>query len=287
MEGESAGGLAAIIAMFMNADKTAELGIPIDAILLRYPMVRHYTRKFPPNGMAMYMNRLFTQDEVTLHAKTLVDAVHQLETQGLVPTRTSDSAPRSMSAAFLLSMSGLWQSSFQRAHMQSSPTKCCATALPPPSLSPLAVSTAPAPHNSATDFNTDSLDAIQRAHLLTPTTVPSLLPPLIIYHAHDDLNCAFADTQLFVDTLLKQYPCTYREDETVFLKKVTRLEGKLHFHKDKAGKGKGKEERNGSLERIQTENVGHGFDYDLEVDKEDWLGEAYRRVDRFWSEELD
>lgn len=282
MEGESAGGLAAIIAMFLNAEKGSGLGIRIDGLLLRYPMVKHYARVFPANGKASYMNRLFTQKEVHQHAQKLLHAIDELSKRGLVPTRSRDSAPKSMSAAFLLSMSGTWQRSFQRSHAHHTLHQYGDEHNDTNNTNGSTTTTTAA-------NNPDFMDGIERASHYANITHHALLPPITIYHAHDDQNCPFEDTRLFTDLLIQHYPGTYAEGETIFLEKVKRLEAKLRVATAAVDGGDGNGDEHEAhqstktrLDRVSTEHVGHGFDYDLETCQEDFLREAYVRLDGFW-----
>lgn len=245
IEGESAGGLAAVMAMFMNAEHTTGLKVHIDGLLLRYPMVRHYSRTFPPDGTTTYMTRSFKQEEVDEHAKKLLGAVKELDSKGLTPSRECDSAPRSMSAAFLLSMSGLWQTSFQRRHLKD---QMCTAAEQP-----------------------SYMDGLERAQWYMDKVDHSLLPPIALYHGYDDQNCPFEDTETFVDILTQNYPDTWIRGQSIFLRKVVGLKAKLRFDREQR-----------VLERSPTNHVGHGFDYDLDAEQEQFLKESYELMDRFW-----
>lgn len=233
VEGESAGGHAAVTALFLNADMHTGDHINIKAVLLRYPMIKHYARSFPDGGRVTYMGTTFSKADVETRALEVKAAVEELEKYGLVPTRTCDHAPHGMSAAFLLSMTKLWQGMFQRHHY-------------------------PIAHEPVKSDEPAFMDGLERAVYYAGKVEEEWLAPIIIYHGHDDANCPVEDTEEFVRLLTQLYPQKYIRDKTVFLEIVTELKAKPTFnHITK------------KLESVSTSSIGHGFDYSLDIVKED------------------
>jgi hypothetical protein len=116
VEGESAGGLAAATALFINADKISGLKIHISAAVLRFPMIEHYTRDITGLTKFSYVDKTFTREEVAVQANKIQTAITVLEKSGFLPTRVRSAPPQHMCAAFILSVLGRWGGSFQRQH---------------------------------------------------------------------------------------------------------------------------------------------------------------------------
>jgi acetyl esterase/lipase len=245
MEGESAGGHAAVTALFRNAAKKNTRKLNIDAVLLRYPMLKHYTRKFPDEGSVTYMNKKFSKEQVDAQVNKINAAVDELERVDLVPTRAGDHPPHGMAFAFLLSMSGKWEESFTRRHHRD--------------------------HDAEMPGDPDYMDCLERAHYYAPNVENARLPPIMMYHGHDDPNCPFSDTQQFLDFLTQKYDGRYTKGETVVLEKVYELNAKPQFDAKK-----------GMLVQGPTTAVGHGFDYSLEEEKEPFLKRTHEGIDGFW-----
>ncbi|KAF1846345.1 alpha/beta-hydrolase [Cucurbitaria berberidis CBS 394.84] len=240
IEGESAGAHAAVTAMFLNADKGDGAKLNINAALLRYPMIAHYERSFPSRSKTLsYMGHNVFEADAIHQASAIVAEIEVLQKLGLVPTRARGYAPEYMAPAFLLSTTGFWKYLFQRRHQ-------CSSGLP--------------------SDERDYMDCLERAEKCSTTVESRHLPPIVMYHGHDDLNCPYHNTEKFKQLLMKYYPEQYVENETVFLEPVT-------FLNEKAG-----------LEGNYSPEVGHGFDYALRGDREPFLKRAYERVDRFWPE---
>lgn len=252
VEGESAGGAVAVTALWANADKKTGTHLPIKAALLRYPMIAHYKRDFPPNNASLvYMGKEFTRAQVEEQAQAISDEVENLDWALMMPMRMKGYAPQYMSGAFLLSTTKLWQKLFQRTH-EVDYLNTHGRVGPP--------------------YNEDLYDSIARAEFLSGHVNHDLLPPIVMYHGYDDTNCPIADTEMFKSFLVKYYPSRYVDGDTVVLHTVTQLEGKLTLNHKK------------EIVRVTSKPVGHGFDYDLERKREPFLKEAYGKIQNFWIE---
>jgi acetyl esterase/lipase len=246
IEGESAGGHAIITTLFLNADKDLDFKLPIKAVMLRYPMIGHYSRTFPitTNGKMGFMNAEFDKDEVNEYAKGIKEAIHRLETTtvggqtGFVRTRTKGYAPEYMWAAPVLTIAGEWKGLFQRSHggEKSKPDEI---------------------------YN---LDCLERVVKMRVSVDPELLPPIVIHHAADDANCPIADTAEFKEILQGTFPDRYLPgDEMVRVIKVIQLE-----------------EPDGIKGKEPSKAVGHGYDYWQE--NEPFQLECFKFVSEFWPE---
>ncbi|KAH7339227.1 Alpha/Beta hydrolase protein [Pyrenochaeta sp. MPI-SDFR-AT-0127] len=228
IEGESAGGQAVITALFLNADKLNGTKLKIKSALLRYPMIEDYQRSWTIAGKSLtYMGKRFSKDDIDQQARLIAKEITFLENMDLCPTRSKGYAPQYMSSAFLLSAStsGLWKWAFTRQHGLR--------------------------HNIAGGSkDPDYADSLGRAVLQKETTEHEYLPPIYMYHGHDDTNCPFQETDCFKKVLIALYPTRYVESKTIHLEKVT--------------------------------DVGHGFDYDLDADREEFVRKAYCWIDNFW-----
>jgi hypothetical protein len=91
VEGESAGGHAAVTAMWLNAEKNGP-HIPIEVALLRYLMVAHYERTFVGPAMG-YMDALRPKAQVEELAGDVKAIILELERLKVVPTVTARHAP--------------------------------------------------------------------------------------------------------------------------------------------------------------------------------------------------
>lgn len=223
-------------ALFLNADINNGTKLNINAALLRYPMLAHYQRSFPGNGQPLnYMNHKVSEDDAKKQAEAIVAAVQELERYGLVPTRAKGYAPQYMAPAFLLSTTKKWKDMFKRKH-----------------------------EHRATGDSRDNADCIERASKCLKDVEHKYLPPIVVYHGHDDTNCPYEDAEQFKEILTKYKPSPYIENETFFLERVTQLS-----------------EKNG-VAGNQSSEVGHGFDYALSAEREPFLKRAYERVDGFW-----
>ncbi|KAH9862670.1 hypothetical protein J1614_010763 [Plenodomus biglobosus] len=248
IEGESAGGHAAVTAMFANGETERDLlnpwacGLPISAVFLRYPMLKHYERDCPDT--VSYMNMTFSKEQINWHVAELQDAVSELETLSLIPTRSNSHPPQHMSAAFLLSVTKTWQIAFQRFEYQGYPFDA-------------------------------SMDALERvtAYSQAPYLIKdrAKLPPIIIYHGNQDPNCPIADTLEFCNLLKSSFPDQYIDSETLFFDKVTKLEAQPRWIPSMM-----------QLEDVSVSGVGHGFDYDLDWTKEPFMQYAFYNITKFW-----
>lgn len=244
--GESAGGNAAVTAMFLNAEEKTGPKIAIDAVLLRFPMIKHYTRSFPPTGKVNYMGTDFTKAQVETHAGKVMAAVRKLDDVGLTPTVTSHHPPKGMAAAFLLSMTGSWQSCFQRRHFPSTKLK------------------------APTD-DPKYMDGLEHAKYYHNKVDQSFLPPIVIYHGHDDANCPVGDTIAFQDLMIKHYPGKYSQDQNISVEMVTEIKAKPTWNPASQ-----------KIVSTSTQAVGHGFDYSLELASEPFLQSAYDELNKLW-----
>lgn len=186
VEGESAGGNAAVVALFLNADRKIGTEIPIHAALLRYPMLAHYKRTFGDDDPIHHMGTDYTKHHLIKQARLILDERDRLQATGYLTTRGSSSAPKNMAAALLLSVSKFWEGLFKREK----------------------------PGQSTKDPFVNK-DCIERARESVDIINADLLPAMCIYHGDEDKNCPLKDTEEFVDVLRKNYPTVYAGDRLV------------------------------------------------------------------------
>ncbi|KAH6037385.1 hypothetical protein HBI82_018170 [Parastagonospora nodorum] len=186
VEGESAGGNAAVVALFLNADKVTGTKIPICAALLRYPMLAHYKRSFDKPTIG-YMNEERTKEEVFEQVRLILNERDKLQAMGYLPTRGNSSAPENMAPAFLMSVTHSWQLSFQRVK----------------------------PGQSIVSDPFANKDCIERAMESIGRIDASFLPAMFIYHGDIDSNCPLDDTKQFMKVLRENYPTAYAGDRLV------------------------------------------------------------------------
>jgi hypothetical protein len=173
----------------------------------------------------------FTKPDLDMHAQRLKDEITKIETltiqgqTGFMRTRCKGYAPEYMWSAPLLSLTGQWTWMFQRDHGRLATTV------------------------SVNDTAPWNYDCLERARELCMVVDHEALPPLVVHHAVDDANCAFADTEEFKEVLYECYPSRYPRDKCkdgegmVWLVPVTELR-----------------ERDGVVGNVSTV-VGHGYDY--------------------------
>jgi acetyl esterase/lipase len=253
VEGESAGGHAAVMALWINAAHDGPK-LSIKSCLLRYPMLAHYARGFPKDkGKIVYMGESFTPSDVTKRAHDVVAAIDELEEWGLVPTRSKGYAPQYMSATFLLSLTKLWQPVFQRKHGK----KIGSRGTIDPSVP-------------------DYMDCLDRVDKCVNSVDHNYLPPIGMYHGVQDTNCPIENTRIFQSILKEKYP-VYQKKNAVFLHEVSYLNWKYSLVQ--AGKG-GAKKADFTWQRI--DKVEHAFDYDLDIAREPFLQDTYATIDEFW-----
>lgn len=245
IEGESAGGHAAVTTAFLNAAKTDGVKLPIRVALLRYPMIAHYTRTYTEG--ADFMRNVTNLQDTKAQESLVEKEIQLLEKHGLVPTRVKGYAPDKMAGAFLLSMMGRWTAMFKRAHD-----------LDVGAVEELIVW----PTNKNVEH---TWDCIERAEASVEDVDHSVLPVMLMYHGRNDVNCPIDDTLKFVNALKTKYPTRYNA-ETVQLQAVLTLSGQ--------------EKPEG--QRNAVTSVGHGFDYDIREEHETFLKEIYAKVDEQW-----
>lgn len=236
--------------MFLNAAIENAQPLPLKAVFLRYPMLKHYKRTFPTDGTKVgFMDGKYSEGEIEEYEKKLkaellrLEQVKSLHQTGFVRTRTKGYAPAYMWAAPLLSLTGDWQWMFQRAHKAGADQAI----------------------DKTTPWNYDSLDRVEKMH---DKVNHAFLPPIIMHHAPDDTNCLYADTQQFKDLLHQYYPAQYPQgssDEKVLLVEVEELTSHP-------------EVLNGKKENPNV--VGHGYDY--WQDDEPFQVKCYGRVSKYW-----
>ena len=253
VEGESAGGQAAVTAMWLNATKGGP-NLPIKVALLRYPMIAHYKRdwektadKEENKGKNQYMGQWFTEMEVKERAKDVGAVIRELEKRGVVPTCSERWPSEGMAFAFLLSMAQTWKDLLRRKHGD------CSLADP---------------------TNTDYMDGLERAKHTSKDVEPDFLPPIHIFHGWDDPNCDVKDTIEFRDTLrdAKLYGDRFKENRMLYMNIVQSLQTRPTWNSETK-----------EVERGVSEKVGHGFDYWLDEDKEPFLEHAYTWVCKRWN----
>lgn len=192
IEGESAGGQAAATAMFINADTEAGTHIKLAVALLRYPMIKHYTRHFDEDVDIPFMEEVSTlagrRDKdgkvgVSLReqAEDILKAIEWLEGQGYLPTRVNSSPPDKMPGAFLFSVTDMWKALLQRQH-----------------------------HGEELTDPVDIMDGLERAAYSADRVNHADLPPIYMYHGDADTNCLIGDTKKFEEILRDNYPTRYK-----------------------------------------------------------------------------
>jgi acetyl esterase/lipase len=246
VHGESAGGHAVVTSMFLNAEKSVGLDLPIKIALLRYPMVKHYTRLFPATGTLTYMGKSVTHAETIARRRAFEREIWLLEKYGLVPARSKGFAPQWMSCAFVLATTGRWKTMFQRSHGPYTQALIEGNADLGAEIAWPAVGSE----------NEGSWDCVERAKGSMDKVGHGKLPRVVMYHGTGDGNCPVGDTRELRDVLIEKYPGRYNE-ETAFLEERETLQGK-------------------------EGPVDHAFDYNLEVGNEKWLKEIFEKVDEAW-----
>jgi acetyl esterase/lipase len=251
VEGESAGAHAAVTAMWLNASTEYQFNIPIQAALLRYPMIAHYERTIKPGEQVPYIGGKHELAHVQERAKLVEDEILRLEGLGIVPTCTKRSPPRGMAFAVFLSVSHRWQSLFQREHGESRLRG----------------------KQDVDEVDEGMMDGVERAERCARFVNRDLLPPIYIYHGHDDGNCLPIDTEQFVDLLRRPslYEDRFQDDNTLCLDIVRHLNKKPRWNPETK-----------RLEYVWTKEVGHGFDYYLSEEDEPFLKKAYDWVGSRW-----
>jgi len=253
VEGESAGAHAAVTAMWLNAAKDGGLKIPIQAALLRFPMIAHYKRTVKAGEKVPYMGPKYSQDDIKAKAEAVEEEILKLERMGIVPTCTGRPPPRGMAFAVFLSVPGKWQSCFQRQHGDSTLDK--ERLLDEDGI-----------------IRESLMDGIERAEICANRVDHELLPPIYIYHGQKDPNCPLTNTEKFVATLRKPelYGDRFKDTKTLSLDVVRHLNKKPNFDQAKG------------IHYVTDDEVGHGFDYDLDEKDEPFLKKAYDWVGSFW-----
>lgn len=96
------------------------------------------------------------------------------------------------------------------------------------------------------------------AQMLQNGYAPGSLPQIFIHHGHDDPQCPISTTEDFVDTLQRTWysHCS----EIVRFTEVKSIEGK--------------------------EEVGHGYDHDLDEENEPWLREILEGISAAWNPKI-
>jgi len=249
IEGESAGGHAAVTAMWLNATKGGT-NLPIDAALLRYPMIAHYARNWDDcakatnqDGKVDFMGSLFTKEEVESRKEDIEKLINELEDRGLVPTCSSRWPAVGMAFAFVLSVTERWQWFFQRRHKLADPKK---------------------------QKESDYMDGIERVEHTHGEVEHDLLPPIYIIHGDEDKNCPPKNTKRFVETLRKTYPTRYKDDKTLRLDIVDMIAKKPDSDKGRP------------VVLNNAKKVGHAFDYSLDEKNEKFLRDAYDWIGAYW-----
>jgi len=186
VEGESAGGNAAVVALFLNADRKNGTKIPIRAALLRYPMLAHYKREFGDSDPIHYMGKDYPKAQLSKQVLLILAERDRLQAMGYLSTRGNSSAPKNMASAMLMSVTKEWETSFKRAK----------------------------PGQSTADPFVNK-DCIERARESVDVMDADLLPAIYIYHGGADTNCPVKDTEEFVGVLRKNYPTAYTGDRLI------------------------------------------------------------------------
>jgi hypothetical protein len=94
---------------------------------------------------------------------------------------------------------------------------------------------------------------------------PKSFPTMFIYHAHDDINCPVQDTETFIQACKERWSNNYRNGKG----------GRIHFTIVER-----LFEKNGT--EGPTTSIGHGFDHNLELEKEPFLKEIWKGVLEEW-----
>jgi acetyl esterase/lipase len=248
IDGESAGGHVAVTAIFMNASRDQGFGLRIKAAMLRYPMIKHYTRLMP--NEFSFMGEVFTEEDMYGYAKQLKDEIEKLETLeigskiGFVRMRSKGCAPQYMWAAPLLSLTGEWKGLFQRVHGKT--------------------------HTQQRN-ELWSWDCVERVSELHSQVTHGLLPAIIMHHGVDDANCPFKDTEEFKNRLhelyASRYPSLKSEDDKDTDERVHLIPVRELTEQDGV-KGK------------HSAQVGHGYDYWQE--NESFQITCFKLVDKYW-----
>jgi acetyl esterase/lipase len=248
IDGESAGGHVAVTAIFMNASRDEGFGLRIKAAMLRYPMIKHYTRLMP--NEFSFMGEVFTEEDMYGYAKQLKDEIEKLETLeigskiGFVRMRSKGYAPQYMWAAPLLSLTGEWKGLFQRVHGKT--------------------------HTQQRN-ELWSWDCVERVSELHSQVTHGLLPAIIMHHGVDDANCPFKDTEEFKNRLhepyASRYPSLKSEDDKDTDERVHLIPVRELTEQDGV-KGK------------HSAQVGHGYDYWQE--NESFQITCFKLVDKYW-----
>ncbi|CAN9297346.1 unnamed protein product [Alternaria alternata] len=247
VEGESAGGQAAVTALWLNAAKGGP-NLPIDVALLRYPMIAHYKRKWDEcadkeNGKVNYMGLWFTKEEVLKREADIAELIKWLESHNLLPTCSSRWPSKGMAFAFILSVTEKWQCHFQRQH----------------------------DFPKAKRDEIDYMDGIQRANNTQSRVSHERLPPMYIFHGWNDPNCPVEDTEKFVKVLRTKYPERYNNNKNLRFNIVKKLAVRKFANPD------------GSIIiELDSDKVMHGFDYWLDESEEKFLRDAYDWVSDRW-----
>jgi acetyl esterase/lipase len=209
--GESAGGHAAMTALFLNADNDLDIKLHINVALLRYPMLKHYSR----SSMPPYMGVDVTKEGVMTQVRMVEEEILLLERYGLVPSRTQSPAPTAMAFAYLLSTSQRWTPVFQRKHGPYDDKNST-----PPGATQY-------PFGWPTDRDAEeNWDCLERAEKSVNKVAHNALPPVLMYQGQADSACPIENTRDFRDLLTKHYPGQYH-DGTAHLEEVTFVDGRV------------------------------------------------------------
>ncbi|KAF2635701.1 alpha/beta-hydrolase [Massarina eburnea CBS 473.64] len=189
VSGDSAGAFLAVYSWL----KCSGPELPMQALFLRYPMLRYYGRTWPdtdgPKGKKdelMYMDNWIQRSTVEEKAEALLAKIKELENIGQCPTVTGGTMPLRMLASFTLSTAGRWKENFQR--------------------------------DNAT------LDILDMINDTSATRLePTHFPPIFIYHGHDDINCLIEDTRTFVKDCERRWPGQYKPGSRIHLEVVSEL----------------------------------------------------------------
>lgn len=246
VEGESAGGQAAVTALWLNATKGGP-NLPIEVALIRYPMIAHYKRKWDKiadkDGKINYMGISFTKKDVLQREADITDLTKWLESHSLVPTCSSRWPSKGMAFAFILSVTERWQWYFQRQH------------------------NFPKVKRDEIEY----INGIERANSTQSRVSHERLPPIYIFHGWNDPNCPIEDTEKFVRALRTKYPERYNNEKNLRFDIVKKLAVRKSGYPD------------GSITKeYDSDNVGHGFDYWLNETEEKFLRDAYDWVGDRW-----
>lgn len=197
-------------------------------------MIHHYDRsQILDDGILDYMGLKFDRNKETDRAEIkeaalrITTLIERFEKHSACPSATKRNPPMGMAAAFLLSVTGKWKEHFQRNHGK---------------------------NQAAQPYNPKNWSALDRAKNSQSLVEHDLLPPIVIYHGEDDLNCPFSDTKEFKNVLVEKYPTVYREGDTLVL--------------------------------IPFPHKTHGFDYNTKAKDEPLLDQAYNKIIEHWLKDL-